>query len=156
MIFSLYVYYLGTFNVESAPNADAPDLLARYKLLFQGIYILLTYMPGLSLLLIYTIILSFILNRHYKSMYAPFQKEHLILLAIIIVYIALLPLGGYRPYRPYIIRSDTSLPALAVLFFHLYTGQFTVNEVFYPRPQKISHPYIIYFFTRVFCPGSCH
>ncbi|MCA0333838.1 MAG: hypothetical protein LCH44_07795 [Bacteroidetes bacterium] len=152
MIFSLYVYYLGTFNVESAPNADAPDLLARYKLLFQGIYILLTYMPGLSLLLIYTIILSFILNRHYKSMYAPFQKEHLILLAIVIVYIALLPLGGYRPYRPYIIRSDTSLPALAVLFF-IFTQVNLLSMKFFTHDRKkyltpILSIFLLVFFAR--------
>lgn len=109
-------------------------------------------MPGLSLLLIYTIILSFILNRHYKSMYAPFQKEHLILLAIVIVYIALLPLGGYRPYRPYIIRSDTSLPALAVLFF-IFTQVNLLSMKFFTHDRKkyltpILSIFLLVFFAR--------
>ncbi len=152
MIFSLYVYYLGTFNVESAPNPEAPGLLARYKLLIQGIYVLLTYMPGLSLVLVYTIILSFILNRHYKSMYAPFQKVHLILLVVVIVYIALLPLGGYRVYRPYIIRSDTSLPALAVLFF-IYTQINLLAFKFFNQVRKkylatILSVFLLVFFAR--------
>ncbi|MGN6647258.1 MAG: hypothetical protein ACTHJT_12095, partial [Cytophaga sp.] len=34
-----------------------------------------------------------------------------------VVYILLLPMGGYRDYRPFILRRDTILPVLVLMYF---------------------------------------
>jgi hypothetical protein len=46
------------------------------------------------------------------------------------VYILLLPLGGYRVYRPYSIRYDTILPVtLALFFYYGYSTFFILKNI---------------------------
>lgn len=137
IIFSFYAYYLSTFNVESVPVPGTPDLKSRYLLMLQGIYILLTYDAGLSLLLVYTIILTLILLKSNPKDYEAFKKTHLILIILAMVYIMLLPLGGYRSYRPYVIRSDTSIPALMILMLIFTQVNFLAIQTFRPGIKRI-------------------
>jgi amino acid transporter len=47
-----------------------------------------------------------------------------------IIYIALLPLGGYRPYRPLILRYDTVLPVTVLSIITIcYTSIFILKQL---------------------------
>jgi len=96
---------------------DNKTMVALYALLPKGIIKILTNKIGVSLLIVVIIINHCIIKKNYKcsaSNYVSFSKW---IVLFIVLYIFLLPLGGYRPYRPYILRYDTFIPALLAFFF---------------------------------------
>jgi hypothetical protein len=119
----LYSLYIGRNNSENL-IATLP-LWERYKLLPKGIFEQLTVRLGLPLLLI-----GCLLNAQLIRWRLPrtAERQHLLrwlrwLGLFSLVYIALLPFGGYRFYRPYILRYDTILPITVglVVFYGLST-----------------------------------
>jgi hypothetical protein len=110
ILLGLYSFYLGTFNSEIAQ--EIPSILERYQLLWQGIIKVFFIVKTTPLPLIgLTAIAFFFLNKNHKS--AAFKKLLFITKCISCfagIYILLLPLGGYRPYRNLILRFDTMLP----------------------------------------------
>jgi hypothetical protein len=51
-------------------------------------------------------------------------------LAIISIYIFLLPLGGYRVYRPYILRFDTLLPMnIFLIWLFAFSSHYLLNRL---------------------------
>jgi hypothetical protein len=111
----LYSLYIGKNNVMNF--TDTISLKERYLKIPEGIYILMTNKIGLPLLLSLIIINSIIIRKHYKT---DETKKMLSLIngfAIFsVLYILLLPLGGYRVYRPFIVRYDTIIPVTIGLF----------------------------------------
>jgi len=112
---SIYSLYLGTFNAISITNHK--PLFEMYSNIPIGLIKMLTLKLGIPLL-----ILTIVLNHIFiKRLFQTNGKKYLSLskwmLLFILTYIALLPLGGYRFYRPSIVRYDTLLPVLVVLFF---------------------------------------
>lgn len=112
----MYSFYVGTYNSETISNAI--PLNERYDRLLDGIsVILLSWREGITplcFLVLFNIILL------YKIKNTISQNMRTLLVYIVIcsfVYIALLPLGGFRDYRTYIMRRDTLQPALFALFF---------------------------------------
>jgi hypothetical protein len=114
VLFCLYSLYLGTFNAE---NAAGPPLAERYALLAKGLFDIITNKIAWPVLLL-ALGLSFWQFHKNKltSGYPQLGPLLLVLGGIMLAYLLLLPLGGYRSYRPDIIRYDTLMP---VTFFVL-------------------------------------
>ncbi|MCB0580614.1 MAG: hypothetical protein KDD10_15045 [Phaeodactylibacter sp.] len=111
----LYSLYVGTFNIE---QNDALGLFGRYAKLPEGLFHQFTRKPGPSVLLL--MVLANALLLHYKVKNEQARQALRILRWIglfSLIYILLLPLGGYRDYRALIIRRDTILPILLALFY---------------------------------------
>jgi len=85
-----------------------------YQRLPQGIVKALTSKLGLPLLVLF-VVLNGQLVRRFTLPTAEGRRVRQLLrwLALFAgLYLALLPLGGYRPYRDYLVRSDSVLPIL--------------------------------------------
>ncbi len=114
-LLSLYSLFLGLYDSSFA--SEAIPLVKRFLLLPKGILSQLSHSPGFPLmLLIIGINISLIKKNNYPG------KEKLIRASVWIaffalIYILLLPFGGYRPYRPNIIRYDTFIPVNIALFY---------------------------------------
>lgn len=119
---SLYSLYVGSLNSENA--WENIPISERYLRLPIGFYQILIKRVGFPIL----IVLSFV-NTFYIRKYADFDKRALTtrllrnLSFFSLVYLLLLPLGGYRNYREYIIRVDTFIPVtICVLFYYTFTA----------------------------------
>lgn len=106
---ALYSVFLGTFN--NAFSEQQLSLKDLYMILPKGILNTFTsssYIIIISLLTINYLILYFKYKTDIKYKKAICLYRFLIIFSAI--YILLLPLGGYREYRPYILRCDTIIP----------------------------------------------
>lgn len=114
-VLCLYSLYLGQYNAE---HDQSVSIWTRYALLPSGLLHQLTNKLGPPLLLIMILINSLIIKYRIQS---EQNKKIFQLLQWIglfsLFYLLLLPLGGYREYRPLIIRRDTMLPIFILLFF---------------------------------------
>jgi hypothetical protein len=122
LLLCAYSYYLGRFNAE---NLVEIPILMRYEKLFHGITFFLTHQPALPLMigLLFVNILFSKFNPDLKTFYN--RKTLLLFILFAFTYIILLPLGGYRSYRPLMLRYDTFLPLTILLIFSV--GYTTVS-----------------------------
>lgn len=112
---ALYSLYLGQFNEE---NAWASKSLAeRYALLPLGLGRSLVRYWGGGLLAAFCLYNAWLLYRAATPQARGLLRLGLALALICGVYLAMLPLGGYRMYRPYIVRYDTLMPVTLCLIF---------------------------------------
>ncbi|RZL16372.1 MAG: hypothetical protein EOO62_01460 [Hymenobacter sp.] len=121
----LYSFYIGRHNTENL-STTLVSVGARYRLVPYGVFDELTVKLGLPLL-----VLSCLLNvRLVRRLLPPTAEARYIVRVLqwlgwfILVYVLLLPLGGYRVYRPLILRHDSILPITLGLigFYALSTG----------------------------------
>jgi len=115
-ILSLYSLYIGCNN--SLNLGDSIPLLDRYSLLPKGIYNMVTKKIAFPLLFLFITINVTLITNYFKSG----EGRKIINLikwigVFAIIYILLLPLGGYRNYRENIIRYDTIMPVTLGLIF---------------------------------------
>ncbi len=115
MSVALYSFYVGTFN---SINAESHVMLfERYSRLPAGIFEALTNKIGFPILLLLIAINRCLIKWYYNNLEG---KRILNLMKwttiFIVIYIVLLPLGGYRSYRPNTIRCDTIIPITISLF----------------------------------------
>lgn len=126
-IISLYSLFLGTYN--NTFEAEKISLAERYMRLPAGIYYQLTQKLGPILLLISIAVNLFIIHHYYSNEASKRIMTSIKWIGLFaLIYILLLPLGGYRPYRPNILRYDTFMPitvCMIYLFgkssFHIFT-----------------------------------
>lgn len=115
-LLALYSLYIGRNNSE---NVHTHTLAELYKLLPLGMGRLLVAAAGLPLLLALLLLNGLLVRRTAPA--TPGRQWVLRLLgwgaAAAALYLLLLPLGGYRTYRPYLLRYDTFLPVTLVLLF---------------------------------------
>jgi hypothetical protein len=115
-LLTLYSLYLGRYNSE---NVRTHSLAELYHLLPVGLGKLVTMQVGLPLLLALLLTNSVLVRRTVLA--TPGRGWTLRLLSwvagAVAVYLLLLPLGGYRTYRPYLLRYDTFLPVMLTLLF---------------------------------------
>lgn len=116
LLAALYSMYIGTKNTE---NEWYPTpLTERFSKLWEGINVVFmdfdSGVPYLLIVIIFNFILLYIFYRHHHRLYF---KLVFFLTVFCILYIVMLPLGGYREYRPVILRRDTLLPVLCIIFF---------------------------------------
>lgn len=115
---SLYSLFLGFY--DSNYGTETIPLIERYLKLPVGIYSQITHSFGFPFMLTIIGINLFIIQKKFKTN----EAEKIIRIIKWIglfsaIYLLLLPLGGYRPYRPNIIRYDTFMPVNICLFFVL-------------------------------------
>jgi hypothetical protein len=119
-VFSLYHFYIATNNLESA-NYQIP-LWQRYTRLPYGILHTFGSKPFVMLLTMITI--NVIVIRKRTDLVAQKILRLLVWIGIFsFIIIVTLPLGGYRFYRPEIIRRDAIIPVTIALigFYGLST-----------------------------------
>ena len=115
-VLSLYSLYLGRNNAENSHDHTLGEL---YKLLPTGVWQQLKLQWGLPLLLL-ALVVNAQLLRH---LVPPSREQQWVLSsmrwvgAFAVVFVLLLPFGGYRPYRPFVVRGDAILPVLLGLFY---------------------------------------
>jgi hypothetical protein len=108
--------YIGRNNAE---NNHAYSIWELYAKLPQGILNILKGKLGLPLLLAF-VLLNAQLVRRFTLPTAAGQRVQQVLRWVglfALIYLLLLPFGGYRPYRAYLVRNDSVLPILLGLVF---------------------------------------
>ena len=115
-LLSLYSLFLGKYN--SITISTQIPLREMYLKLPEGIYYQFTQKLGFPLLFSILTINSVVINKKFKTV----EGEKIMLIfkwigIFSLCYILLLPLGGYRIYRPNILRYDTIMPITLSLFF---------------------------------------
>lgn len=122
-VLSIYSYYIGTFNSE---NAEAMPLAERYKLLGQGLWQQLFHNPAFPVLILVTLLNVWILRVSFKQSKQLNMIPWLLLFSV--VYVLMLPLGGYRSYRPLIVRGDTFMPVtLCIIYSFAVTSLYALR-----------------------------
>jgi hypothetical protein len=129
MLFSLYSLFIARNNV-SIPE-DTLSISERYLRLPKGLFLQLTSKPGYLLLFGLIALNVFII---FKQKHSAERNKVLQVLKWILmlstVYLLLLPLGGYKHYRPYIIRRDTFGPVtLALIYYYALSSYFIIKQV---------------------------
>lgn len=114
-VLSAYSLFIGSFDNQF--TKELIPVSERYKGLLIGFQKTFLSKSGFSSLFQLILINSVYLIIFYKS-----ARKNLIMILIGVLifstaYIILLPLGGYRPYRPNIIRYDSIMPVTLALFF---------------------------------------
>jgi hypothetical protein len=114
---SLYSLFLGRFDINY--SGETIPVIDRYLKLPMGVYYQISQSLGVPLLLIIIGINVYLINRHFYSVEGRRIVNVLKWIGVFAaVYLILLPLGGYRPYRPNILRYDTFMPiAIALIYF---------------------------------------
>jgi len=128
-VFSLYSLFIGRNNI-STPE-DTLSILDRYLGLPKGLFFQLTSKPAYMILFMFTILNVFIISKQKKSAEQKWVMQVLKWVLILsTIYLILLPLGGYKHYRPYTIRRDTFGPVtLALVYFYALSSYFIIKQV---------------------------
>jgi hypothetical protein len=132
-ILSLYSLFLGLYD-SNYSSASIP-VIKRYSHLPMGLYLQLTHALGFPLLLGLIGYNIYLIKKHFRSS----DNQNMVntfkwIGAFALLYIILLPLGGYRPYRPFIIRYDTMMPITIGMFYVFGASSYllikNLNKVF--------------------------
>ncbi|MEO1450733.1 MAG: hypothetical protein AAFV07_14485, partial [Bacteroidota bacterium] len=128
-ICSLYALLLSRFNILE-PEETVP-LWQLYARLPKGLFDMITPKAGWPILIILLIINGVLIKKQPQN---PDQQRALGVLrwgaVFVLLYILLLPLGGYREYRPNVVRYDTMVPAtLAVMFMVGKTSLYLLKQL---------------------------
>ncbi len=125
----LYSLYIGLNEQES--TSHELSLWGRYIRIPSGIFWMLRKL-GLPLLILALLANAQLIRRRVPS--TPESQRILRILRWValfaLVYVLLLPLGGYRDYRPLIVRRDSVLPVLlGLLFCYGLTTHFLLHQL---------------------------
>lgn len=119
LVLCLYTFYVSKYNIES--EAYKP-LAEKYTLLLKGLYRIFTLTLAWPVIILFIAMNCVIFYKHDQLDWKQLRPILFFVLGFCAVYTFLLPLGGYRVYRPYIIRYDTFIPVtLGFIFLLLYT-----------------------------------
>jgi hypothetical protein len=113
-VLCIYAFILGKYNVE---NSSDVSLLSRYSALPAGLFGLFTQKLGFPLLFV-SIIANFLLVKRFKM--PGHERINFILkvsIIFMVAYVLLLPLGGFRVYRPLVVRHDSMMPVTIILIY---------------------------------------
>ncbi|MFN8166838.1 MAG: hypothetical protein U0X76_11915 [Bacteroidia bacterium] len=127
-LLACYSLYIGSFN---SMNNLSVGLMERFSKLPAGIGFLISGKLGWPVLLSATVFNVFYIKRNLLSAEGAMKwldrSKWILLFAII--YILLLPFGGYREYRPNVIRYDTIMPVtLMVIFLFAGTSLYILSQ----------------------------
>lgn len=120
LILSVYSLILGTHN--DVNNLYQTPLSEIFVKLPNGIIRQFSQKPGFPVLFIAITINIILLNKAFpKEEKSKLLNTYIQVLCFCLIYILLLPFGGYRDYRPNILRYDTILP-VTILIFYVYVS----------------------------------
>jgi hypothetical protein len=145
LLISLYSIFLGTFN--SIGDFSEVTLLERYNKLFLGVHHYFIERDELQALILFVLFNSVIIRLFF---YEKFGKTiitiFVLFLLFISIYILLLPIGGYRDYRPYILRYDTLMPlTIGLVLFFAFSVVFIIkNSINYK--SKFIFLFIVFYY----------
>ncbi len=128
-IFCLYSLYIGQFNISNTVHPGS--LLEKYVKMAEGLFKMFTQKLGFPALFIVIIINTVIIKKKYnfqegKKLLSVFKWIGLFAL----IYLLLLPFGGYREYRPYFVRYDTFIPVtICLMLFYGSTTLFLLSNI---------------------------
>lgn len=112
----LYSIYIGRNNSENNHDHSLGEL---YRLLPVGVVKMMAWQAGLPILAGLLLLNYFLVNK--LTLPSVARQRVLLLLRWVaffaVMYVLLLPFGGYRSYRPYLLRNDSALPVLLTLLF---------------------------------------
>lgn len=115
LLICIYAFYVSKFNNE---KTNVTTLSERYLLLLKGIYYWMFYSPVIPIVLCWLGLNFFLIHRFFNSITWNFFKYQAMWIGLFVFcYIVLLPMGGYRSYRPFIIRYDTIMPVTLGLIY---------------------------------------
>jgi hypothetical protein len=129
-----YSLYIGRHNTENL--LTILPLAERYRLVPYGIFYELTSKLGLPLLVLGCLANAWLVRRWLPATPAARRIGQLLrwLGWFALVYVALLPLGGYRDYRPLILRHDSILPiTVGLMCFYALSATYLLREL--PRQR---------------------
>lgn len=128
-VVSLYSLFLGRFD-SNFQEFKIP-LSERYLTLPLGIYYQITQSLGVPLLLLIVAINVFLIKKFTRTNDGEKIVGTLRWIGLFaLIYLLLLPLGGYRPYRPNILRYDTFIPiTIALIYFYGNSTYFLINNL---------------------------
>jgi hypothetical protein len=140
----LYSLYIGSYNGENFTNTI--PLWERYTLLPKGLFNLFHVKLGLPVLLLFILLNVFIIK---KTTNNP-EGQKIITLAkwillFSVLYLLLLPLGGYRDYRPNIFRRDTIMPVVICMIFIYGLSTFYIIKTIRINYKKIYYTGVVFF-----------
>lgn len=113
----LYSYYISSFNAENP--IQMPSLAQRYGLWLHGLYVQFLSRPAYLFFLIILLITYPAIKSQLNVQEQRILNFNKYVFFFCLIYLIILPLGGYRPYRPFIIRSDLLIPVNFALFFYV-------------------------------------
>ena len=123
---SAYSLWLGTYNTVGSENT--PALNEIYSRSPKGLHDIFTTTPAIAILLA-LVILNMIVIQVIKYPGAKALRNDMAWsLLFITMYVALLPMGGYRPWRENVIRFDTMIPFTLGLFYFLLASSWLVIQ----------------------------
>jgi len=128
-VLSLYSLYIGMNNSENLWYTI--PVIERYYKLPLGLFSLFTQKLGPSVLLS-ALIINYVLVNKRKAKYRDDNLRWVfqIVVVVSVLYLLLLPLGGYRPYRELIIRRDTFLPIwLGMIILYGYSSIYLIQNL---------------------------
>jgi len=128
-VFSLYSLYIGRNDAENFTHTTL--LSERYLKLPVGLYNLFTQKLGFPLLIFMIGLNAFVIYKQERSIERRRILNVLKWIGIFsAIYFILLPLGGYRDYRPYIIRRDTFMPiTLCMVYFYGLSAYYLIKNI---------------------------
>jgi len=147
-IFSLYSLFIGQLN--SLNFGDNITIWERYARLPIGLFNLVSQKLAYPLLFLLIAINLVIIYKYHSSI----EGKRILHLSFWIgvfalLYILLLPLGGFRIYRPNIIRYDTVMPiTFGIIFIYGFSTFFLVKQI--SKKNKIYYLIGIALFLLVF------
>lgn len=132
---SLYSLFLGFYN--SNYSGEMISLAERFSRLPEGLFSQLFHSFGFPLMLVFIGINTWFIKR-INSQEGKILIRILLWIGIFaLIYIILLPFGGYRPYRPKIIRYDTFMPiTVALIYFFGASTYFLIHKYKGSNRQK--------------------
>ncbi|MBA2422724.1 MAG: hypothetical protein H0V61_05820 [Chitinophagales bacterium] len=119
LIMWAYAFYIGRFNSENITSILVFD---RYKLMLSRAP---SYFFHYGLPFWYAlVIMQFIYLRRFHRVILKTEEFRVIIVIgiMILMYLLLLPLGGYRHYRPDILRYDVTMPFTIFLIVVIISG----------------------------------
>jgi hypothetical protein len=144
IVWCLVSIYIGTFNIE---NNNEFSLSQRYNLLPMGLAQLFLVDPGLLLLLVMNgLNLILLRSTNPGTSQQNIIKQAWFILFFMLIYLLALPLGGYRSYRPFILRYDTFLPITLMLVFLFARSSLYLITCLKERKWKMYMGSLILFF----------
>lgn len=126
-ILSVYSLYVGSFNSLSPENSIGE----LYSKLPAGLFYQFTQKLGFPILLSMIAINSIIIRKYHNNSEGKKILSSLSWIGIFaLIFIILLPLGGFRDYRPNILRYDTIMPiTLSLIFIYGASTLFLINSI---------------------------
>ena len=128
----LYAIYVGTFNIENVTMR----LQERYKIFFQ---FLPSYFISVPFLVVAFITIYALEISVWETLLEEQRRQIKVLsflIIIMLIYVFLIPFGGYRSYRPEILRGDITMPLTVILVIICSTGILFSWENLKNKPSK--------------------